>query len=492
MHKKLREFLEANGLRADASEAEAWELYRQLQAGGISYTGPERADAEPPAPPAPPASPADPEAMAKAIAEALAADRQRAAEIEDVCRHVGMDEQAIRKMIADGHSVDAARKAALDHLKAKNIPFGAGAGQAQIGLEARDKMRAAAIDGMLMRCGRRVDKPADGAREFRAMRLLDIVRESLNVAGVHTRGLDPRELVSRAFSPATTSDFPILLSNLVNKSLLGAYAEAPATWRPLVATSSATDFKAKHAIKLSSAPDLRPLLESGEYETADLKESGESYAITTRGRIIRLTRQMIINDDLSAFDRVAAMFGAAARRWENQTVYGLITANKNMADGKPLFDNGHNNLLAGAALDSDGLSAARLKMRTQKGMQGELLDVQPAFLLIPAAMETNAEILLRSTALPQGTFSSGVVNPWAGKLTPVSDPLLDAASEKAWYVFAAPGQYPVIEVAWLMGDEQPFIDQEVEFTTDALGVKVRHDFGAGIVDFIGAAKNPGV
>jgi len=148
--------------------------------------------------------------------------------------------------------------------------------------------------------------------------------------------------------------------------------------------------------------------------------------------------------------------------------------------------------LTGAALDSDGLSAARLKMRKQKGMQGELLDVQPAFLLIPAAMETSAEILLRSSALPQGTFSSGVVNPWAGKLTPVSDPLLDANSAKAWYVFASPGQYPVIEVAWLMGDEQPFIDQEVEFTTDALGIKVRHDFGAGIVDFIGAAKNPGV
>ena len=83
MHPKLRAFLEANGLRADATEADAWEYHKQLAADGVAYNGQERADAAPqPEPPraAPAAPPVD---VAAQIAAALAADRQRAAEIEE-------------------------------------------------------------------------------------------------------------------------------------------------------------------------------------------------------------------------------------------------------------------------------------------------------------------------------------------------------------------------------------------------------------------------
>ncbi|MCL2791293.1 MAG: Mu-like prophage major head subunit gpT family protein [Desulfobulbus sp.] len=510
MHPKLRAFLVANGLRADATEQQAWEYYKQIQAGGISYVGPERAEvpaqngaqgesgsdgaqgADQARQAALDGQQPDPEAIAAATRQALADERQRVAEIEDICAHAGMDAQAIRQLVLTGATVDAARKAVLDHLRSSNQPFGAGAGQAQVGVEARDKFRSAALDGMLLRCGHRLEKPADGAREFRGMSLIDIVRECLEQAGVSTRGMDPRAISSRAMASLSSSDFPSLLGAFVNKTLLAAYTEAPATWRPLVAVSSATDFKAKHAVKLSSAPDLLPLNENGEYVHADLKDSKESYQVTTVGRVIRLTRQMIINDDLSGFNRVAQMFGAAAKRFENRTVYGLITGNANMSDGYPLFNAKHNNIVAGAALGTESLKAARTAMRTKKGIHGEALDVQPAFLLIPAALETDAEVLLRSTALPTGTFSSGVFNPWAGKLTPIADPLIDAIKSDCWYLFASPSQYPVIEVAWLMGDEQPFIDEEIDFNTDALGIKVRHDFGAGVVDYVGALYNPGV
>lgn len=489
MHPKLRAFLEANGLRAEATEAEAWEYHKQLAADGVAYNGQERADDDPQPEPkrAAPAEP--PVGVAAQIAAALAADRQRAAEIEEVCTVAGMEPEQVRALIASGATVDSARKAALDHLKANSLPIGSGAGRAQVGAESRDKFRSAALDGMLMRCGHQLDKPADGARDFRGMRLLDIVRESLELSGVRTRGMDPRTLASRALAPASTSDFPNLLSGLVNKSLIAAYNEAPATWRPMVAVSEATDFKTKHAIKLSGSPDLLALNENGEYRTADLSESSETYAVATRGRIIRLTRQMIINDDLGGFNRVAQMFGAAARRFENSVVYGLITANGAMSDGQNLFSAAHNNLLGAAALSAYNLAIARAAMRRQTGKNGEVLDVQPAFLLTGPEKETDAEILLRSPALPTGTMSSGVYNPWAGKLTPISDALI--TDPDAWYLFALPSQYPVIEVAWLMGDQAPFIDDEVDFASDSLGIKVRHDFGAGVVDWVGAQYNAG-
>lgn len=493
MNPKLRAFLEANGLRADATEAEAWEYKKQLEAGGIAFIGPERAEVAPPA--ATPAQvmvaqPSAPVIDQAAIDRALAADRQRAADIEDVCGHVGMDATAIRQLVVSGASVDAARKAAIDHLKATSKPFGPGTGQAQVGVEDRDKMRSAAIDGMLLRCGHRLEKPAPGAREFRGMRLLDIVRESLEVAGERTRGLDPRALVGRALAPASTSDFASLLGALVNKTLLAAYTEAPATWRPLVAVSDAVDFKTKYAIKLSGAPDLATLRENGEYQTADLSDSKESYAVSTKGRIIYLTRQMIINDDLGGFNRIAQMFGAAARRFENATVYGLVTANANMSDGNALFSSAHNNTLTAAALAADSLALARAKMRRQTGAKSEKLDVTPAFLVAGPELETAAEVLLRSAAYPVSGYSGGVVNPaWIGRLQAITDPLI--SDTNAWYLFASPSQYPVIEVAWLMGEEQPYIEEETVFNTDALGIKVRHDFGAGVVDYVGAVYNEG-
>lgn len=505
MHPKLRAFLEKNGLRADATEVEAWEYHKQIQAGGISYVGPERADvAAPTTPVAPVAAPAAGEqraaapaaataqpAMAPAqIAAAIAADRQRAADIEDVCTYAGMDPQSIRSLVLSGSTVDAARAAALTHMRATNRPLGVGAGlPAQVGLEAPEKFRAAALDGLLIRCGRTVEKPAPGAMDFRGMRMLDIVRESLELSGVHTRGMDPRALVGRALTAASSSDFANLLGALVNKTLIGAYNESPATWRQLVARSDASDFKTKHAIKLSGAPDLLGLNENGEYQTADFSDSKESYAVGTKGRIIRLTRQMIINDDLGGFTRISTAFGFAARRFENSTVYGLITANGNMSDGKALFHADHNNTLTAAALSAAALGVARAKMRRQKGMQGETIDVQPAYLLTGPELETDAEILLRSAALPTASYSSAVVNPWAGKLTPVSDALI--SDTNAWYLFANPGQYPVIEVAWLMGDEQPYIEEQAIFASDSIGILVRHDFGAGVVDHVGAVYNAG-
>lgn len=488
MHPKLRAFLLANGLRADATEQQAWEYYKQLQNDGVAYNGEERAEA--PAPPAAAVPPPAPAADPAAIERAIQADRERTAAIEDVCGRAGMPVAEIRALVLSGASIDQARQKAFDHITANSPPIGAGAGRGEVGVEAIDKLRAASLDGMLMRCGRAPEKPADGARDFRGMRLLDIAREHLELSGVRTRGMDPRAIAGRALVSASSSDFPALLGALVNKTLLGAYAETPATWRPFVARSDANDFKTKYAIKLSGSADLADKRENGEFQTAEFKDSKEAYAVSTKGRIIRITREMLINDDLGGFTRISIAFGSAARRRENSAVYGLLTANGAMSDGVALFHADHKNLLGAAALGSDALAVGRATMRRQTGMAGEAIDVRPAFLLTGPELETNADILLRSTALPTGTFSAGVINPHAGKLTPISDGLI--SDTNAWYLLADPNQYPVIEVAWLMGEESPYIEEEpIPLSGGDVGILVRSDFGCGVVDYVGAAYNPG-
>ena len=138
------------------------------------------------------------------------------------------------------------------------------------------------------------------------------------------------------------------------------------------------------------------------------------------------------------------------------------------------------------------MSAGRKTMRTQKGSGGvAYLDLMPAYLAHPVAIETEVEILLRSTALPDENKSSGVYNPWGGKLTPVSDPRLDSDSETAWYLIADPNQIDTIEVAYLNGNEMPYTEEKNMFERDAVGYKIRHDIGVGAMDYRGFYKNAG-
>ncbi|WP_028579430.1 phage major capsid protein [Desulfogranum japonicum] len=512
MHPKLRKFLIENGLRADATEAEAWELYKQLQVDDVAYNGPERADQDPggerssegrqqanrSAAGARQHSGDDNEPPSAAgmsseeVRAMIAQETQRSRAIEDACAVAGLGVEEARSMIDRGLSIEQARSELFDTLQQRQQTIGAGASVGfQVGTEDRDKFRAAVVDGLAMRSGRRIEQPAAGANEFRGQRLPDIARECLERAGIRCRGMNPDQISSRALSPAGSSDFPLLMSNVANRNLQAAYTEAPSTYRQWVAVGDANDFKELHALKLSNSPDLEELDEHGEFKTADFSEAGETYKVITKGIKAKFTRVMLINDDLRAFTRIPTMIGTAAKRMENKMVYGLLLSNPAMNDGKTLFHADHKNLAAAGDIDAVTLGKARAAMRKQKGMAGETLDVTPAFLLAGTDEEMNADILLRSAALPDVNLSSGVHNPWAGKLTPVTDPLLDLSDgDDPFYLLAHPNQAPIIEVAWLLGNEQPFVDDEMEFGTGAITYVCRHDFGCGVVDHIGAYKIP--
>ncbi len=478
MNEKLRKFLEARGLDKDATDEQALAYMRELADKNDQL----RAEIDQLKDSAP--EPVDPKAAARA-------ERQRINGITEAVTVAGLGDDFARQLIDDEVTLDEARAMIFDKLKERNKPLGAGA-RVDMGTDERDKFRSAATDGLLLRTGMRVDKPADGASEFRGASLLDIARRSLDLAGINTRGMSRKQLAARALSPASSSDFPALMADVTNKQLVKAYTEWPATWKPFVAVTDATDFKELHAIRLSGSPDLLDLDENGEYRTASFSDAQETYRVVTKGRTIRLTRVMLINDDLRALSRIPRLFGTAARRMESAAVYSLITSNPAMSDGNTLFSADHNNLAsAGAALSTTALSEARAAMRKQVGMAGERLDITPAFLLVPVVKETDAEVLLRSTALPEDNKSAGVYNPWAGKLTPIADPLLDDASTTAYYLLAHPDQVPTIEVAYLEGEQQPYVEDELDFDSDSLKIKVRHDFGAGLVDWVGIYKNPG-
>lgn len=407
----------------------------------------------------------------------MMAERARITEISAMCRNFDMD---ATDFIKSGASVEAARAAIMERLAASHKPV-----SVTVTADEGDKFRAAAMDGLAIRAGVSVEKPADGAENYRGKSLMRLAAECLEregVGGVHD--MQDEDLLRAAMTGSGA--FPGILSNVAHKSMAAAYQTAPTTFQLWTASGSNADFKEATRYRLSEADELVKMTESGEFEHAEVTEASAKTAVATYGRSFSITRKAIINDDLGALSRIPALYGVAARRGINKLVYEILTSNPTI-EGADLFHNNHKNLTTGA-INVANLGKAKALMARQKNIGGkEALNIQPAFLIVPPELEVTAAQLISSVVDP--TKANATPNPFANKLTVVADPEL--ADADAWYLAAAPGLLPSIEVTYLNGKEQPTMESAVQF--DTLGIKWRiyHDVGVNLIDFRGLLKSTG-
>ena len=248
-----------------------------------------------------------------------------------------------------------------------------------------------------------------------------------------------------------------------------------------------------HRLQLGEAPQLEKVNQSGEFKRGTIGEAQETYRIETFGKVIGITRQVLINDDLDAFTRVPALFGTSAATLESDVVWGIFTANPAMADGNALFHASHKNLAgAGAALDVAGLAKARTAMAQQRGLDGKtLLNVRPTYLVVPSALELSAEQLLAQNIVP--AKATDVVPASIRSLAVIAEPRLDpACGAVPWFLVASPAAIDTIEYAYLEGQEGVALETRMGFDVDGVEVRARLDFGAKAIDWRGLYKNPGV
>lgn len=439
-------------------------------------------------------------AQAAAAVTAAANDAaQRAADITDLCtRHNAP--QLAAGMIRAGNTVDQARAAVLEELARRDAAQG---GHRNVQIQTVTDEHETRLRGMEEAIINRVDsrtKLTDNGKQFRGMSLLEVGREFLQSRGVETRGMDRLRLATemlhfRSGGMHTTSDFSNLFANVANKRLRAAYDENAGTYTMWARRApNAPDFKNISVVQLSGAPDLLQTNEHGEFKYGTMKDGAETYAVVTYGRIVALSRQAIINDDLRGFDRLVSAFGNSSRRLENRTVYSQLTANAALSDAVALFHATHANLGtgAGSALQMSALTAARTAMRGQKGMQNEELNLVPNFLICPAALEQTAYQLTSANYVPA---KQADVNEFrAGgrtALTPIIEPILDASSATAWYMASDSGQIDTVEYCYLDGAEGPVIESDVGFEVDGISYKCRLDFAAKAVDYRGMYKANG-
>jgi len=330
--------------------------------------------------------------------------------------------------------------------------------------------------------------PSDAARPYMGFSTLDMARDCLTRSGATLTGLGASDLITRGLH--TTSDFPAIMGDSVNRSLRAGYAAAPDTLKLVGRRTSARDFRAKTSIQLGEAPTLEKVNEGGEFTHGTMDEAKESYAIDSYGRIFAVSRKALVNDDLGALVDMAGKWGMAAVEFEGQFLVNLLTmgagAGPVMDDTQTLFHASHSNLAGvGALLSVASLSLARLAMRTQKGLSGKPINVTPKYLIVHPAMETQAEQLLAT--LQANTTAD--VNPFGGKLTLLVEARLP--SVQRWYVAADPAQVEGLEYAYLQGEEGPQVETKAGFEVDGMQFKVRLDFGAAFLDHRAWYMNPG-
>jgi hypothetical protein len=323
---------------------------------------------------------------------------------------------------------------------------------------------------------------AEAAREFRGMTLMEMSRDFLQRTGVRTTGLGRLEIAGQALGlrhgALTTSDFALALSNVTSTRVRAAFGQAPQTFRPLVSPGTLPDFKPANIISLGDGPDLLLVPENGEFKRGAISDSGMTYRLQTYGRIIPITRQAIVNDDQRLFGRIPTMFGRKAADLESDLVWGLLTSNPEMSDGKPLFHADHGNIGAAGAINVETVGAGRLAMSQQRSEDGAILTIRPAFLIVGPERETEAEQFLTAVAAAQ----TASVNPFVGKLTLIIEPRITGTQ---WFLATSPDAYDTIELSHLLGQEELYTETRVGFDVDGVENKARLDVGAAVIDYRG-------
>jgi len=421
-----------------------------------------------------------------AVEGGIQAERSRIVNITAMCRAHNVPAALQDKLIKEGVSMNKAREAVLSHVENRQS---ANFARYEMGKSEQEKIREAVGHGLLLRCGiaqGRINdgKVAAGAENFRGYTLREVCRELLMRSGQRVDG-NAHQLVSRALA---TTDLPVLLTETANRLLLDGWESANHQWKEWCHTRSVSDFKPTSLVDFAISQDLPEVKEGAEYTYGTAAESVETATLATYGKILNLSRQAIINDDLGAFADIARYHGEACARKANQLACNVLTANAAMKDGVALFHASHKNLLTGGGAPTVAtLGAASAAMKLQKDAAGNAISVRPAFFIAPVALEAAAESFFRSDYV--GTQAEPLkANVFGGNvLTRIYDANLDTVSATDWYLAAPKGK--AVTVFTLEGAEAPYLETREGWESDGMEYKVRFDLAAAATSWRGLCKS---
>ena len=310
----------------------------------------------------------------------------------------------------------------------------------------------------------------------------------------------------------TTSDFPLLFADILDRQLLAAYREAPVTWPNVAVRKEVTDFRSVKRFPrgLGGQAVLDIVAEDADYPEDSIADSSPyTYSVQKYGRRMPFSWETLVNDDLDALKDVPARFGRAARMTEEKFATELY-ADTNGPHAS-FYTGGNANIVTGnPVLSVAGLQTAMQVLGAMTDGEGNPIVVEMATLVVPPALEITAQNILNALQLELaeagGTANQKliaknwmsnrlrlVVNPWLPIVQATHD------GDTAWYLFAAPtAGSAALEMGFLRGYAEPQIFMrspnqmaigggaagvmDGDFDTDSVQYKVRHVLGGCRLD----------
>ncbi len=441
-------------------------------------------------------------------------ERKRALEITQVCRKLNLDKEAgskedvlfVDELIEKGISVDAARALAIDkaaEVQAAKIDI-SGANSAGVKNADREAKRALAKQHAIMQRAGIVLKDDDGKvikfapDVYRGMSLMELACSDIVEAGGNPRMMSENELKmaifgKRSAGQLTTSDFPSITENVLNKIALNNYNLAAKTWEPFTTKREVKDFKPVSNVQFNDVlvDETREIKEGGEYQLVSMSDSAEKFSVKKYGVKAVLAWEALMNDDLSIFDTTAGNIAQSFGQLQSNIVYKILTSTTAlksganvMFDGNVLFHSSHSNLVgSGAAVSIDTLNAARILLLKQKAPNGNLLNLLAKYIVAGPNM---VQLLDQYTSANYTPVDPAKINKYGQTLTPIIDARI---SDNAWFLIVDPALRPTIQVASLPGQEL-YTESRWSFDVDGMEIKFRMTFGAKAIDWRGFVKSP--
>lgn len=427
-----------------------------------------------------------------AVEEALEADRKRTKEIKRIQAHFNLSDLWAHKHSTQQTDMtqilaDAAEERA--RIKSGSFDDRLSLSEEFESIPYKTEQMAEALFARSLR-----KSPPESARQFALSSIAECAYQCLDMNGrARGRNIDarraPAEVVQLALH--TTSDFPKLLENVLNKSLLPEYEAATPTYRQIAARKEFKDFRAHSFVRAGDFPVPLQVNEHGEFKHGTISEGKETVTAVTYGRILGLSRQVLVNDDLGAFADFGTQVSRRIADFENATFYSVCILPSSgvgpaLADGLAVYHATHANIAAAGLLNNTTLGSALEKMLLQASLDGLKMTIKPQFLLVSPASYVLALTLLA----PITPAEASKVNPFAGQLTPLVDANL--GSQVRFYVLADPGRLPNYIYGGLQGQAGPRTEVRPGFEVDGIEIKVAIDFGCGAIEYRGGVTGAGV
>lgn len=310
----------------------------------------------------------------------------------------------------------------------------------------------------------------------------------------------------------TTSDFPYLFGDILDRQVLAAYRETPSTWMNYIKRGRVRDFRTVKRFSVYGADQVLGSVigQKGEYPYEEINENTPyTYNVAKYGRKIRFAWETMINDDLDALKDQPERLGRAAHRSEEKFATQLFVD----ASGPhaSFYTSGNANIVtSNPALSVAGLQTAMEKLSQQTDENGEPIVIDTVELVYPPALEVTVQNILNAITI-EATEKGGTA---ARKLTiqnwmkttfrPNRNAYIPIVASSAngntsWFLFANPDNgRPAAELGFLIGHEEPEIFMKTpnqvpvgggsedamngDFDSDGIEHKVRHVFGGTRMD----------